>query len=57
MQPWGRSALGRLLWFLPLATHTVLVAEVTSALEVAQLSDHQVVAAELPPLAAQSTGR
>lgn len=60
MQPWGWSTLGRLLWILPLTTCTtctILFAEVTSALEVAQLSDHQGVADELAPLAAQSTGR
>lgn len=57
VQLWGRSALGRPLRFPPLATHSILVPEVTSALEVAQLSDHQLVDAELPLLAAQSTGR
>lgn len=46
MQPWGWSALGRLLWFLLLVTHSVLVAEVTPPREVAQLLEHAAAAAE-----------
>lgn len=56
MQPWRWTALGRLLWLLLLATHTVLVAEVTPAWEVAQLSDHT-AAAEQPLCAAERAGR